>query len=147
MKKGIDHIGVGVVFFCHDRKGKVLLSKRSKNTRDEHGKWDPGGGSIELGENVFDALKREIKEEYCTNVLKSEFLGFRDVHRIDEKGNKTHWIVLDFKVLVDKNKAKNGVPAKHTEIGWFALNNLPKPLHSQFPTLLKLYKQKLNFLT
>ena len=62
MRKGIDYIGVGVVFFCHDGNGNFLMSKRSKNTRDEHGRWDPGGGSIELGEPVEGALEREIKE-------------------------------------------------------------------------------------
>lgn len=143
MKKGIGYIGVGVVFFCHDGRGKFLMSKRSVNTRDEHGRWDPGGGGIEFGESIGDALKREIKEEYCTDVIESEFLGFRDVHRVDEKGNKTHWVVLDFKVLVDKNKVKNGAPQDHTEIGWFGLKNLPSPLHSQCPYFLNKYKDKL----
>jgi len=42
------------------------MSKRSNKTRDEHGKWDPGGGSIEFGESIDSALKREVREEYCT---------------------------------------------------------------------------------
>lgn len=83
MKKGIDHIGVCVVFYCHDGKGNVLLSKRTKYCRDEHGRWDPGGGGVNFGEPVLRALKREIKEEYATNILKAEFLGVRDVHRLD----------------------------------------------------------------
>lgn len=143
MEKGIDCIGVGVVFFCHDGKGNILLNKRSKKSRDEYNTWDPGGGNIEVGEEVTDTLKREIKEEYCTDIINSEFLGFRDVHRIDEKGNKTHWVVLDFKILIDRKKVKNGVPDKHSEIKWFKFNNLPKPLHSQFPHFLRKYKNKL----
>lgn len=144
MKKGVDYIGVGIVFYCHDGEGNFIMSKRSRNTRDEHGRWDPGGGGIEFGESVDIALKREIKEEYCTNVIKSEFLGFRDVHRVDEKGNKTHWVVFDFKVLVDRKKVKNGVPRQHEEIGWFRLDNLPKPIHSQFPFFIKKYQDKLK---
>jgi ADP-ribose pyrophosphatase YjhB (NUDIX family) len=143
MKRGIDHIGVGVIFFCHDGKGNVLLNKRTKKCRDEHDAWDPGGGSMEIGEAVMDTLKREIKEEYCVDIISSKFLGFRDVHRIDEKKNKTHWIALDFKILIDKKKVKNGVPDKHSEIKWFKFNDLPKPLHSQFPFFLKKYKGKL----
>lgn len=143
MKKGIDCVGVGVVFFCHDGKGNVLLSKRSKKSRDEYGTWDPGGGSVEVGEKVLNTLEREIKEEYCTDIINSEFLGFRDIHRIDERRNKTHWIGLDFKVLIDRKKVKNGVPDKHLEIGWFKLSNLPKPLHSQFPHFLQKYKRKI----
>lgn len=144
-KKGIDHVGTAVVFFCHDGNGNVLLNKRSKKSRDEHHTWDPGGGVIEVGEKVIDALKREIKEEYCTDIIESEFLGFRDVHRVDEKGNPTHWIILDFKVLINRKKVANGVPDKHAEIGWFKLNNLPFPVHSQFPLFLKKYKEKLLF--
>ena len=108
MKQGIDYIGVGIVFFCHDGRGNFLMNKRSKKTRDEHGRWDIGGGGVELGEHIEDTVERELKEEYCTDIIKSEFLGFRDVHRVDEKGNKTHWIALDFKVLVDKRKVRNG---------------------------------------
>lgn len=143
MKKGIDCVGVAVAFFCHDGKGNVLLNKRSKKSRDEYDTWDQGGGSVEVGEMVKDALKREIKEEYCTEIINSEFLGFRDIHRVDEQGNKTHWIMLDFKVLIDREKVMNGVPQKHSEIGWFKLNDLPKPLHSQLPSFLQKYKEKL----
>lgn len=142
-QKGIDYVGTAVVFFCHDGKGNVLLNKRSKKSRDEQETWDPGGGGIEVGETISETLKREIKEEYCTDIIESEFLGFRDVHRVDEKGDKTHWIILDFKVLVDREKVKNGVPEKHEEIGWFKLDNLPTPVHSQFPHFLKKYKDKL----
>lgn len=144
MKEGIDYIAVGVVFFCHDGKGNILLSKRSKKSRDEYGTWDPGGGSVEFGEAVMDTLSREIKEEYCTDIISSEFLGFRDVHRVDEQGNKTHWIALDFKVLIDRKKVRNGVPEKHEEIGWFKFNNLPKPLHSQFPFFFQKYRERLG---
>ncbi|OGH25084.1 MAG: hypothetical protein A3B47_03245 [Candidatus Levybacteria bacterium RIFCSPLOWO2_01_FULL_39_24] len=143
MEKGIDCIGVGVVFFCHDGEGNVLLSKRSKKCRDEWDTWDPGGGSVEVGETVTDTVSREVREEYCTDVINSEILGFRDVHRVDEKGNGTHWIALDFKVLVNREKVKNGVPQKHSEIKWFKINNLPTPLHSQLPFFLKKYKEKL----
>lgn len=141
VKKGVDHIGISVVFFCHNGKGKFVLNKRSNKTRDEHGKWDPGGGSIEFEESIEDALKREVKEEYCTEIIRSDFLGFRDVQRINEKGNKTHWIALDFKVLVNEKKVRNGEPKAHEEIGWFSINNLPSPLHSQFPEFIKKYRK------
>ncbi len=144
MRKGVDYIGICVVFFCHNGKGKFVMSKRSKKARDEKETWDPGGGSIEFGESIDIALKREIKEEYCTKIIESEFLGFRDVHRRDENGNKTHWIALDFKVLVDEKKIKNGEPKVHEQIRWFSLNDLPYPLHSQFPEFIKKYREFLN---
>ncbi len=142
MKKGQDFTGVSVVYFCHDGKGNVLLNKRGTNCRDEHGRWDAGGGGLEFGETVEETLKKEIAEEYCTDVLAFEFLGFRDVHR-EHDGQKTHWITLDFKVLVDKEKASNGEPHKFDEVAWFPINALPTPLHSQFPNFLEKYKGRL----
>jgi 8-oxo-dGTP diphosphatase len=142
MLKGIDFTGISVVFMCHDGQGNYLLNKRSQNCRDEHGKWDTGGGGLDFGDQVEETLKKEIKEEYCTDVLSFEFLGFRDIHRQNE-GKDTHWISLDFKVLVDRSKVKNGEPHKFDDIAWFPLDQLPEPLHSQFPTALKKYKEKL----
>lgn len=142
MIKGVDYTGISIVFFCHDGKGNYLLSKRGKNCRDEHGRWDPGGGGLDFDDKVEDVLKKEIKEEYCADILKFDFLGFRDVHRVHE-GKKTHWVALDFKVLVDPRQVKNGEPHKFDEIKWFCLDKLPVPLHSQFPAALKQYKDKL----
>lgn len=142
MKKGVDYTGITIVYVCHDGKGNIVLNKRSKNCRDEHERWDCGGGGLEFGDTVENTLKKEIKEEYCTDVLVYEFLGYRDVHR-EHEGVKTHWIALDFKVLVDKDKVGNGEPHKFDEVAWFSISNLPTPLHSQFPNFLNLYKAKL----
>ncbi len=142
MQKGIDFIGNAVVYFCHDGKGNILLAKRSGNARDEQGRWDIGGGGVELNDTVENTLKKEIKEEYCTDILNSEFLGYRDVHR-EHSSKETHWIVLDFKVLVDRKKVKNGEPHKFDAVEWFTLKNLPQPLHSQLPNFLEKYKDKL----
>jgi len=142
LKKGFDYTGVGVIYFCHDGRGNILMAKRSKNARDEHGRWDIGGGAIEFGAKMEDTLKREILEEYCTEVLEYEFLGFRDVHR-EHEGRKTHWIVFDFKVLINREKAKIGEPHKFDDIGWFTVDSLPQEVHSQFPYFLEKYKDKL----
>ncbi len=142
MKKGEDYTGITIVYLCHDGNGNILLNKRGINCRDEHGTWDPGGGGLEFGDTVENTLKKEITEEYCTDVLDYEFLGYRDVHR-EHNGRKTHWIALDFKVLVDKEKVGNGEPHKFDAVEWFNLNSLPSPLHSQFPNFLKLYKDKI----
>ena len=143
MRKGVDYTGISVVFACHDGAGNFLFSKRSTQCRDEHGAWDPGGGGLEFGDTVETTLRKEIKEEYCTDVLSFESLGYRDVHR-EHEGTKTHWIALDFKVLIDRTKVRNGEPHKADEIEWFTLVNLPNPMHSQWPIFFDLYKNKLE---
>jgi ADP-ribose pyrophosphatase YjhB (NUDIX family) len=97
---------------------------------------------VEFGDTVEETLHREIKEEYGADIMESEFLGYQDIFR-EEKGKPTHWLALFFKVLVDRSQVKNGEPHKFDEIGWFQLNNLPSPLHSQFPKVLRLYRDKL----
>lgn len=142
MKKGFDYIGTGVVFLCTDGEGNYLFLKRSQNCRDEKGMWDCGGGGIDFGDTAEETLIREIKEEYCCDIISYEFLGYRDVHRvIDNK--KSHWVALDFKVIVDKNQAKNGEPHKFEKIDWFTLDNLPSPIHSQLKYTIDKYRDKL----
>lgn len=142
MKKGIDHIGNTIIFICHDGEGNYLMHKRSQNARDEKGCWDFGGGAIDLHDTVLDTLKKEIEEEYCTNILNYEFLGYRDVHRVNND-IKTHWISLDFLVEIDKTKVKIGEPHKFDDIGWFKIDELPNPLHSQLLYTVEKYRNKL----
>jgi 8-oxo-dGTP diphosphatase len=142
MNKGVDFIGVTLVYFCHDGQGKFVMAKRSKQARDEQGRWDIGGGGLEFGETVEARLRQEIKEEYCTEVLTFNFLGFRDVHR-EFQGKPTHWIALDFKVLIDPTLVKIGEPHKFDEIGWFELGRMPDNLHSQLPNFLEKYKDRI----
>jgi 8-oxo-dGTP diphosphatase len=142
MIKGIDYIGVSASFFCHDGQGNFVMAKRSQNARDERGNWDCGGGGVEFGHTVEETLHKEIKEEYGADILSYEFLGYREAKRMHE-GTPTHWVSLDFKVLVDPSQVKNNEPRKFDDLAWFTLSNLPTPLHSQFPAFLEKYKGKL----
>lgn len=130
-------------FVCHDGQGNILMGKRSNKARDEHGKWDSGGGGMEFGLNVEGNLRKEIMEEYCTEVLDFEFLGFRDVHR-EHNGEKTHWIALDYKVRINPETVRNGEPEQCDEIKWFTLADLPavEEMHSQLPIVLEKYKAR-----
>ncbi|MEX2028971.1 MAG: NUDIX domain-containing protein [Candidatus Paceibacterota bacterium] len=142
MQKGIDYVAVGVSYYCHDGKGKYLMNKRSKNCRDEHGCWDFGGGSIDFGKTTEETLRAELKEEYCAENIQYFFLGFNDSFR-EQNGKKVHWIQLHYLVEIDPEEIKNGEPHKFDEIGWFMLDDLPHPLHSQTLKELELYRNKL----
>lgn len=133
MRAGIDYVGISVVFFCYDNRGRFLAGKRSANCRDETGKWDIGSGEVNIPEeSPIQALKREIKEEYGIGIIKSEFLGNRYIIRkID--GETTKWLGIDFKVLVDANEIKSFETNKLEAIGWFTLHlllMLMKHIHS-----------------
>ena len=142
MIQGKDYVGISVVYFCHDGSGRFLMQKRGQNCRDEKGNWDIGAGGLDFGLTVEHTLRKEIEEEYSTKILEYEFLGYRDVHRHDI-GRMTHWLALDFKVLVDNEKVANGEPHKFDEIDWFKINELPSPTHSQLFDFIRRYKDKL----
>lgn len=86
LRRGIDFIGVTCVFLCHDGGGKFVLQKRSAKCRDEQGRWDPGGGALEHGESFEDAIRREVHEEYCTDVDDVQFINVRNVLRTSQWG-------------------------------------------------------------
>lgn len=129
LKKGVDHIGVTCVFFCHDGRGNLLMQKRSQECRDERGTWDCGSGSMEFGETFEETVKREIKEEYCVDAKNLKFCGVRNVLRKNGKIN-THWVALIFAAKVNPKNAKIGEKRKMEEIGLFPAKKLPKPQHS-----------------
>ena len=120
------------------------MSKRGNNARDEQGKWDIGGGAVELGKTVEETLQEEIKDEYCADIISKEFLGYEDIFRMHD-GKRTHWLALYFKVLVDPAQVKNGEPHKFDAIKWFTFHTLPPTaeIHSQGPAFFEKYKKRL----
>src|SRR3990167_9245093 len=89
LKRGVDYIGVNVVFFCHDGNGNILLHKRSQLCRDEQGRWDSGAGSMEFGESFNEAIVREVAEEYAVKPKSIEYISSKSVVR-DNNGTSTH---------------------------------------------------------
>lgn len=142
MQKGIDYIGVTVSYICHDGKGNFVMSKRGQNCRDERGTWDFGGGGVDFGDTVEQTLLKELKEEYCVDPIKYEFMGYYDLFR-EHEGKKTHWIALNFLVLVNPAQVQNGEPHKFDEVRWVQLDNLPQPLHPAMNLFIGKYKDKL----
>ena len=53
------HVAVGIV---KNHKNEVLISRRHENAH-QGGLWEFPGGKVERNESVFDALRRELKEE------------------------------------------------------------------------------------
>lgn len=47
--------------------------------------WTVPGGGIEQGEDVIDALRREIKEETNMKIIRHRFMFFQTFHKPDNK--------------------------------------------------------------
>ncbi len=123
MKRGVDYIGVGVGAVIINRDGKIFCHKRGKKARNENGKWDMPGGSVEFNERCEDALVREMIEEHGFVVESVEFLEFCN-HIIKDEGQ--HWVALTFICRVKEGEPKILEPEKCEEIGWFDMNEIAK---------------------
>ena len=126
---------VSVVFVCHNGRGRVLFARRGAGARDEPGTWDTGAGALEHGESFADAVRREVREEYTVDALDVETIGVRNVLR-----DGSHWVAVVNAVHVDPAAVAIGEPHKFDELGWFSLDALPAPLHSQLPETVALFR-------
>ncbi len=129
MQRGIDYIGVTVSFICHDGQGMVLLQKRSQNARDEQGRWDNGGGALEIGETFEEGVLREVTEEFGVDGFNLVPLDVYNLIR-EQDGVVTHWVAIPYAVQVDPAAVKICEPHKVDEISWFTPDALPSPQHT-----------------
>lgn len=65
---------IKVVAALIENDNKVLLARRSTGDVNVFGKWEFPGGKVEQDENEFDAIEREIKEEFELTIKAKEFL-------------------------------------------------------------------------
>jgi mutator protein MutT len=126
MKPGIDYIGVSAGAMIFNDKGELFLAKRSLDTKNEKGHWENPGGSVEFGETLKQAVKREIKEEYGADIDIIEQYPAAD-HLIPTENQ--HWIATTFVAKFKKGQIPIIMePQKCDAIGWFSLSHLPSPL-------------------
>ena len=115
---------------------KILLIKRA-NTGYMDGYYHVPAGHLEGNERLIDALIRETKEEVGIEIKEE------DVHLVHLMHNKsdTERLALFFEAQKWRGKVKNMEPQKHSEIGWFKLNRLPKKTVPYAKEAIKNYRQ------
>lgn len=134
--KGASFTGISTPFICYDKSGQIFMAKRSKNARDEHGRWDCGSGGLKHGQSVEQSMLRELQEEYgVSKPISTDFLGYFDAFRALPDGTPTHWVVLSFAVHVNRNDVRIMEPDMVDDSGWYELTALPEPLHSAWSSI------------
>ena len=111
------------------RGSKLLLLKRRGS--EGEGTWAIPGGKVDFMEDPADAVKRELLEETGLHAKSIEFVCYsNDVHKYANK----HFVTMRFVCSEFTGEPEITEPEKCTDIGWFDLDDLPKPL---FPPTAK----------
>ena len=85
-------VGVGGVVV---RDGRALIIKRAHEPR--RGEWSIPGGTVELGEPLADAVRRELREETGLEVSVGPVIEMFDrIHRDGDGRIRYHFVIIDY---------------------------------------------------
>lgn len=95
-------LGVAAVIW-NDRR-QLLLIRRTKEPRK--GQWSLPGGKVEFGENIEDALRREIREETGLEVALLGLAGVAETILDATAGAPdAHFILIDYSARLVSGEA------------------------------------------
>lgn len=86
-----------------NNQGQILLLRRGKNNKTNVGLWQLPEGKIEFGEQPETALKREVREETCLEIISQKIL-FPSSCLMEIQGKKYHLLRLVYKVRSKEDK-------------------------------------------
>lgn len=141
MQRGVDYIGVGVGALIVDKQGRLFLARRGPLAQNEIGCWEFPGGSVEFGETLVDALRREIFEEYGIDIEVGDLLDVVD-HILPDEGQ--HWVSPTYLCAIRAGVPVIREPDKCSEIGWFAPDAVPGELSVITQRNLLSYRDRLR---
>jgi ADP-ribose pyrophosphatase YjhB (NUDIX family) len=101
------------------RERELLLIRRGHGPAA--GRWSVPGGRVHFGEDLREAVVRELYEETGLEGVVTSFLGW--VERIGTDPEPYHFVILDFAVdILDPDNPTPGDDAK--EAKWVPLDDL-----------------------
>ncbi|MFZ4515808.1 MAG: NUDIX hydrolase [Acidimicrobiia bacterium] len=112
------HVGVGAVVI---NDGRLLLIQRDHAPQD--GRWSFPGGHVEFGEELLEAVLRELREETGIEGIVERLLGWAE--RIGAEPEPYHYVILNFVVVpLDPERLEAGSDARAAQ--WVDLDALPE---------------------
>ena len=111
-------VGIGAIVF---RAEEVLLVRRGRPPRE--GQWSIPGGIQQLGETVFEAARREVREEAGLEIEVIDVVAVVDSIARDEGGRvRYHYTLVDLRAEWRSGDAVAGDDA--AEVAWVSLDRL-----------------------
>jgi len=132
--------GAGCLIF--NKEGRVLLQRR-----DDDNLWGNPGGSVDLGETIYDTVIREVLEETGLEIYEGDLELFNiysgeDQHHIYSNGDELYGVNIVFKT----NKYSGHLEARDgesKELKFFDIKDIPNDIIKPFiPVVRDLQKQK-----
>lgn len=120
-------IGVGVLIW---KDNKVLMIHRA--SEHGYGTWSTPGGHVDHGETPFETAIRECMEETNVVIKNPRFKGFTNDVFDQEKHYITIWMEVDYAGGEPRINSRRELD----EIGWYPMDNLPKPLFQSMTNLV-----------
>jgi ADP-ribose pyrophosphatase YjhB (NUDIX family) len=107
-----------------DEARRILVQQRADNLQ-----WGLPGGAVEIGETVFDSLRREVREETGFEVEVIRLIGLYSdpaYHVVSyPDGNVIHYVSASFECRVIGGTAHHD--AESVGQGWVNPRALPEP--------------------
>jgi 8-oxo-dGTP diphosphatase len=111
-----------IVFGYQNGQLYVLLIQQKFGTKENH--WALPGGLVKNKEGLYDAVKRELKEEtnVKVNYLEQLYTFGDDIQR--DPRNRV--ISVSYFALVDSTKFEIKADTDAEQVQWFGVNEIPK---------------------
>ncbi len=103
---------VGGKAVVYDKKGRILIMRRSEMSAVNPGMWDFPGGKLEIGEDPREGVKREIIEETGLKPYKVEPLDVVSFFNT----NKQFVVVVGYSAYVRSNQVT--LSLEHDQYMW-----------------------------
>ncbi len=119
-KKMIDYVfGLSVRVLLTDEDNKILILKRSTDSKTNPGKWEFPGGKVDQGESFDQALIREVYEETNLKISLEHVVGIseQNLHLI-----RAVHIIMSGKII----EGNLTLSSEHEGYAWVFFENLDK---------------------
>lgn len=137
-------VGIGVMIF--NDEGKVLLILRNDDAIKAdslmrlEGTWTFPAGKVKLGETIYDAGIRKVKEEVNIDIENPKIVSISD-----DINDYAHFVTIGLASKGYKGNISLGNSEEHVDYKFFDINDLPENLCMPSKNIVNNYKNNIIY--